>query len=216
MAFSAELTAFVKEGLGRGISRTQLDDALRRAGWDRAQVTGAMRQFAEVDFAIPVPRPAPYLSAREAFLYVVMFSALYLSAYHLGSLVFELINRAFPDPAAVHQYAEVIAFNSIRWSIASIVVAFPVFGFVASLIGRELAADATKRASRVRRQLTYLTLFIATVVLIGDVTTLIYNVLGGELPARFVLKVATVALIAGSVFGYYLRELRNDDEVLSS
>jgi hypothetical protein len=67
MALSAELIEFIKEGLQRGIPRTELDDALRRAGWDREQVAGAMRQFADLDFAIPVPRPTPYVSAREAF-----------------------------------------------------------------------------------------------------------------------------------------------------
>jgi hypothetical protein len=51
-------------------------------------------------------------------------------------------------------------------------------------------------------------------VLIGDVTTLIYNLLGGELTTRFILKVFTVAVIAGTGFGYYLRELRADEKEL--
>ena len=84
--------------------------------------------------------------------------------------------------------------TSIRWSLASIIVAFPVFLYMASLIGREISADVTKRASSVRRQFTYLTLFLACAVLMGDVTTMIYNFLGGELTARFLLKCATVAL----------------------
>jgi hypothetical protein len=213
MATTPELTAFIKEGLQRGIARDQLEGALLEAGWDNEQVKNALRGFAEIDFAIPVPRPAPYLSPREAFLYVVMFSTLYLSAYHLGSLSFDLINRAFPD-AAARMPAE-YELISIRWSIASIVVAFPIFIYVASIIARELRADHTKRASKIRRQLTYLTLFIASAVLIGDITTLIYNFLGGELTIRFVLKVVTAATIAGTAFAYYLRELRNDEKVLS-
>lgn len=213
MTTTPELTAFIKEGLQRGIARGQLETALLTAGWDREQVNNALSNFADIDFAIPVPRPTPYLSPREAFLYVVMFSTLYLSAYHLGSLSFDLINRAFPDAAA--RMAAEYELISIRWSIASIVVAFPVFLYVATLIARELRADHTKRASKIRRQLTYLTLFIASGVLIGDVTTLIYNFLGGELTIRFALKVLTAAVIGGTAFGYYLRELRNDEKVLS-
>ena len=87
---------------------------------------------------------------------------------------------------------------------------------MASLIGRDISADVTKRASSVRRQFTYLTLFIACAVLMGDVTTMIYNFLGGELTARFLLKCATVALIAGAGFGYFLRELRRDEHALSA
>jgi hypothetical protein len=32
-------------------------------------------------------------AAREALMYLVLFSTLYMSAYHLGDLFFDLINR---------------------------------------------------------------------------------------------------------------------------
>ena len=63
-----------------------------------------------------------------------------------------------------------------------------------------------------RLWLTYLTLFVAATILIGDLTTLVYNVLGGELTVRFVLKVAVVGAIAGTIFGYFLREVRQEDQ----
>lgn len=62
-----------------------------------------------------------------------------------------------------------------------------------------------------RRWLTYMTLFLAASFLIGDFITLVYNVLGGELTTRFVLKAVTVAVLAGTTFGYYLSELRIDE-----
>ena len=145
-------------------------------------------------------------------MYVVLFTTLYLSAYNLGSLLFEFINRAFPD-AAEGQNIE-YARMAIRWSVSSIVAAFPVFLYVTWLIARAVKEDPTKRASMIRRQLTYLTLFIAACALIGDFTTLIYNFLGGELTVRFALKVLTVAVIAGTGFGYYLSELRADEREL--
>ena len=36
-------------------------------------MAGALAGFAEIDFPVPVPRPRPYLSAREAFIYLVVF-----------------------------------------------------------------------------------------------------------------------------------------------
>ena len=53
--------------------------------------------------------------------------------------------------------------------------------------------------------------YIAYGVLIGDLTVLIDRVLGGELSARFVLKVLTVGTIAGTAFWYYLSDLRRDE-----
>lgn len=215
MAASAELVGFVKEGLQRGVPRAQIDDALRQAGWDRAQVVGAINQFADVEFAVPVPKPTPSLDARDAFMYVLMYSTLYFSAHNLCAVLFELINRAFPDPAA-NQWAAMMSEETLRWSVSALMVALPVFAFVASKLAREVRADLTKRASKVRRQLTYLTLFVASIVLIGDVTTLVYNVLGGDLTERFLLKVLTVAVVAGTGFGYYLRQLREDQAALAA
>jgi len=215
MAISTELVDFVKAGLERGVAKRDLDDVLRTAGWDREQINGAIGRFADVDFAIPVPRPAPYLNTREAFMYVLMFSTLYLSAYQLGSLTFDLINLWLPDRAD-HAMRELMLIDGIRWSLSSMLVAFPVFLYMARSIGHEVRADVTRRASSARRQLTYLTLFIAAIVLIGDMTTLLYNFLGGELTIRFALKVATAAIIAGTAITYFLRELRQDERALSA
>lgn len=99
----------------------------------------------------------------------------------------------------------------MRFSAASIIIAFPVFAFVAWLLSRELARSPIKRLSAVRRWLTYLTLFVAAGFLIGDLTALVYNLLGGELGVRFVLKVLVVAAIAGAVFGWYLGDLRREE-----
>ena len=67
MAINEELQGFVKDGLARGVSRAEINDVLVRAGWTAEHVRGALDAFAEIEFPIPVPRPMPYLSAREAF-----------------------------------------------------------------------------------------------------------------------------------------------------
>jgi len=210
MALNPELTAFVKDGLQRGLARSDLEAVLVRAGWPQEQVGRALAAFADVEFAIPVPRPIPTVSAREAFMYVLMFATIFLSAYNLGDLLFSIINRAFPDPASRGFYQS--SLQSIRWSLSSLIVAFPIFLWVAWLIARLVRTDPTKRSSRIRRQLTYVTLFAAACVIIGDIITVIYSFLGGELTTRFVLKVITVGLIAGSIFGYYLSDLRVEEK----
>jgi hypothetical protein len=210
MAIDTELLGFVKEGLARGLPRASIEDALRRAGWAPSDVSAALAGYADVDFPVPVPRPRPYWSAREAFLYLILFSTLYVTAYHFGSLIFQFIEQGIPDPAMDQAQTSSWWLARMRWSIASLVVATPVFLYVSWLTGREVRQDPSKRDSRVRRWLTYLTLFIAATVLIGDVITLVYNVLSGELTVRFLLKVATVGALAGAVFTYYLRDVRPD------
>ena len=211
MAATQDLELFVRDALAKGVSRQDIETALASAGWQPEQSRDALNAYADIAFPVPVPRPRPYLSAREAFLYLLLFTTLYVAAWNLGSLLFDLINRAFPDPAddafAVGRLAA-----SIRWSTASIIIAFPMFLYVARYLARDLARSPVKRLSAVRRWLTYLTLFIAASVLSGDMITLVYNMLGGELSIRFALKVLVAAVIAGTIFGYYLHDLRSEEQ----
>ena len=208
-----DLEFFVRDALAKGQSRDAIAAALAAAGWPAEQSRSALDAYATVHFPVPVPKPRPYLSAREAFLYLVLFTTLYIFAWHLGSLIFDLLNEAFPDPADSDYRFDRIG-ESIRWSTASVLIAFPVFAFMARHLSRELARSPVKRLSAVRRWLTYLTLFLAAAVLIGDMITLVYNVLGGETTIRFLLKVLVAAVIAGSIFGFYLRDLRREERAV--
>ncbi|MCD9028821.1 DUF5671 domain-containing protein [Luteimonas sp. BDR2-5] len=205
-----DLEGFVGEALAKGADREAIAAAATGAGWPVEQVRSALDAWAEVPFVVPVPRPRPSLSARDAFLYLVMFATLYVSAWQLGSLLFDLINHTFPDPADPDYRVQRIG-QSMRWAASSVVIAFPVFVFVARLLSREIARNPLKRLSPVRRWLTYMTLFLAATALVGDMIALVYNVLGGELSVRFLLKVAVAGAIAGAIFAFYLLDLRREE-----
>jgi hypothetical protein len=204
-----EHLSFVKEALASKIPRDRISAALREAGWPEDEIKSSLEAYAEVDFPIPVPRRRPYLSAREAFVYLVLFLCLYLSAWSFGALLFDLINRALPD--VLRQYGSGND-NALQLSISMLVVSFPIFLWLSSLTGRWVSRDSEKRSSKVRKWLTYITLFIAAGIIIGDLITLFYNLLGGELTARFFLKVLVVLLIAGLIFGYYLWDLKQEEK----
>jgi hypothetical protein len=203
-----DLEWFARESLLRGLGKSEIRKAMLEAGWTEDQVRNAVDAYADVTFPVPIPKPRPQLSARDAFLYLVMFTTLYFSSYNLGSLIFDFINKALPDPTVL---AYRTGWDSMRWSASSLIVAFPTFLFLSFYINKDVTRNPVKRLSPIRRWLTYLTLFVASCVLIGDVTTLIYNTLGGELTSRLVLKVLTVGAIAGTAFGYYLSDLRREE-----
>src|SRR3989344_5692828 len=81
-----DLTLFVKEALERGQSRDQIKGVLEQAGWKPDEVSNALQAYAEVSFPIPVPRSKPYMNAREAFLYLLLFLTLYWSSFSFGQL----------------------------------------------------------------------------------------------------------------------------------
>jgi hypothetical protein len=208
----AQLVTFVESALRAGQSRDAVRGALEQAGWAKEQVADALAHYADVAFAVPVPRPRVQLSARDAFWYLLMFGTLYISAYNLGDLLFGFINKMLPDD--LDGYRPEFVDSGIRWATASLIVAFPVFLLCALKLAKEVAADPSRRNSAVRKWLTYLTLLIAACVLVGDVIVLVNSLLSGELTLRFVLKVIVAGAIAGAGFGYFMWSLRLDDQAL--
>ncbi len=211
MAVNEDLTGFIREALDLGLPREEIRDVLRQADWSDDEVHAAFLSYAAVDFPIAVPRPRPSLSAREAFEYLVLFGTLYLCAGGLGSLLFQLIDLALPNPSWSQARIDAIP-DIIRQSIATLVVATPVFVYMARANSQAIALSPLKRTSPVRGWLTYLTLAIAAAVLVGMSIDLVYNLLGADLTARYLLQALTVGGIAGCVFVYYLSDLRRAEK----
>ena len=205
---SNELYAFVKEALGKGQERASIERALLEAGWQEEEVKKAVAGFAEVSFPVPVPKPKPYLQAREAFLYLISFITLYISAFSFGVLVFAFIDKFLPDPL---QYGGFFP-RGLTTALASLIIAFPLYLFMMWRLSKAAAKDPERRQSKVGKWLTYITLVIAAGIIIGDLIAVLSSLLSGELTTRFVLKAFTILAIAGSIFGYYLGSLQREEK----
>ncbi len=205
-----QLALFVREALLRGVDRQEVRQVLLNAKWPEDEVDAALDAYVDAQFPVPIPRPQAYVSARDAFGYLVLFSTLYVSAVAFVQLIYQFINLGFPDAADAYWRVE-SSLRSIRWSTASLLLSFPVFLWLSRSNYRAARDDPEKRTSKIRKWLTYLTLFIAATVLMSDGVTLLYFFLGGDVTVRFLLKVLTVAAVGGAAFGYYLWDLRQDD-----
>ena len=206
------LATFIEHAIRAGSNKEQVEQALTAAGWPKEQIADGLRSFADVDFIVPVPTPKPQLLARDAFLYLVMFTALYVSGFNLGALLFQFIDLAFADRLGAEELA---ILGLTRMSTATLIVAYPVFISVSYYTHRGLLSDPIRRTSPVRRWLTYLTLFIAACVITGVFVTVVYTLLSGGLSTPFLLKMLVVGVISGAVFGYYLWAIREDDKALA-
>jgi len=201
------ISDFVHDALLRGVSREDIDQALRKGGWALKEINEALDAYVESDLPLPVPRKRVSSSPKETFLFLTLFAALYTAAFALGSMLFDMINLALPQPGEMAQPTIV----SLRYGIASVIVAFPLFLFMCKVIARESMRNPGQRISPSRRWLTYLTLFIASISLVADLITLLVRFLEGDITSRFILKVIVVPVLAGGAFIYYLGELRKEE-----
>ena len=207
-----ELRQFIKESLERGLERDAIRNVLLEAGWQEREVSNSLAAFAEVDFPVAVPRPRPYLHAREAFLYLVSFIALYVFAFSLGAVFFGLIDYHFssslyrydPGPSAAQTTA-----------LAAVIVAFPLYLFLMRRLAAAVAVDPERRQSLIRRWLTYLTLVVGAAIILGDVIALLSRLLAGDPTTGFVFKVIAILVITGPIFAYYLWDMRQAEEEIT-
>ena len=145
---------------------------------------------------------------RDTFLHLLSIIALIAVAVSFGMAVFSYIDHYFPDLATDYYWSRSSYESSIRQAMAILIVVFPVFLWVSRFLKKDIKNYPEKRELKVRKWLLNLTIFVAALVIIGDLVTVINNFLRGELTMRFVLKAVTIFFISGSAFYYYLAQLR--------
>lgn len=148
---------------------------------------------------------------RDVFLHLLAIITLYFSTINFGVLLFQYINLWLPDPLNDFPSRIDAARGLIRWAVAALIIVFPVYLWLNRFLGKELERLPEKKELRTRKWLLYFTLFVAALVVIGDLVRLIYSFLQGELTLRFILKILVVFIIAAAVFSYYLWSLRRGE-----
>ena len=144
---------------------------------------------------------------KDVFLHILAILFLYTCVIFFSALLFGYINIYLPDVLGEYgRYAR----TAIRWPISILVIVFPFYVWLNSFLQKDLTANPEKRELRVRKWLLYFTLFLATIVIIGDLVTLMYQFLSGGITLSFVLKVLAVLLVAASAFLYYGWNLRKN------
>lgn len=206
MAVDDRLVQFVSEALSTGRTRDDIRVVLTNAGWSEHEIAEALGSFAEIDFIPLVPRPRAHPTARDTFVYLLLFASLAFVGSYLVELIHAILDLALPESDETG-WRERNATNRVRWSIATLTVATPVFVWMTRFTRRQISEDAGRRRSPVRKWLTYVALFFAALVFFSDAVFVIYNFLKGEATLRFLLKALTVACVSGAIFAFYLRDI---------
>jgi uncharacterized protein DUF5671 len=209
------IVQFIEHARSKDMDHATIRMLLLSAGWKEKDIS---RALVEQSLDMPVPSPPDIGGAREAFMHLVAFAALYTAVVAGVSLAFSLINLFLPDPAITQYAGNVLDIEraAIRWEIAALVVSLPGLLWLSGLLVKEMRLAPEKVRSPIRRWLTYLTLFLAAISIGVDLMTLIWGALSGELSARFLLKVAAVLGVAGAGFYYYFVSLRLAPEELQA
>lgn len=150
------------------------------------------------------------MTPKDFFLNFGVVITLYTSVIAFLSLLFEIINRVFPDALNQGYYSYGYYSSGIRFAIASLVIMLPLCIIISIFNNREALVVPEKKKLAIRRWLSYVTLFLTSLAMAIDLITLINTFLGGEITARFTWKVFAVFLVSAIIFGYYIYDLRTE------
>lgn len=149
----------------------------------------------------------PKVTPKDFVLWFGAMASLYAGVVAFISLVFEYINKAYPNPISGSYYVDPYS-SSISYETAALIVLTPVFLILMRLIRRSIAADQSRNEIWVRRWALFLTLFLAGATIVVDLIVLLNTYLQGEdLTIGFLLKVLTVLLVVGLGFMHFMADL---------
>lgn len=203
MAAAEQLSDFVRNALADRHDPARIRTALQQAGWSAPEIDGAMTAWQDGGDLPPVPRPRPYVSARESMLYALLMIALVLVCFHVVDLGFHVIDRAIPD---LTDFGTPDRW-SMRFSIAAILAFLPLFILLDHRMARNLGDQNRRRRSQARRVFASVTILMAALVLLGDVVSVIYAFLSGDMTPRLAAKCALVAVMGLLVAACYREDL---------
>ena len=208
MTQDIRITEFIERALDADIPHQSLLGVLVANGWTEKEVYTALAEHYRRDTGIEIPRRVPGgTSAKEAFFYLLIFSTLATWTIGLGCLAFTLIDRWLTDPL-FYGYQQAFDTYTITTSLASLIVAFPLYLLISRTVIREAVAHPEKLDSSIRKWLTYMALVVAASVFMGDLIAALAYLLRGELTSRFLSKSFVVLALSGGTFFYYFGGLR--------
>lgn len=160
------------------------------------------------DIQREVNNQTPRQTPLDFFLHLLHIVALYASAASFSALIFQYVNLLIPDVASYEYFDSQNAERVLRSVLAVLIIMFPVNIITGWFLNKIYARHPEKRSLKIRRWLVYFTLFVASIVIMVDLIKLIQEFLNGELTLRFSLKVLAVLFVSGSIFTYYIWDIK--------
>ncbi len=198
-----ELAPFLRAAKERGIPDDSIVGMLRQNGWSERRIYRALSEQYAGSLGVPVPRRAQAAgNARDAFLYLLNFITLGFWTVALWQIWDRLVTRWFPDALSSSSGTELR--EDIAWQVALILVSFPIFVVVHSLIQRELARRPELYYSAIRRWLTYVALVLTAIPIVIDAAYTVQQLIMGQLTIHFFMDTLGLLVIGGGIFAYYL------------
>ena len=152
--------------------------------------------------ASPSAAPVSQFGMWVAFLYVILFITLYVSATSLGGILHYAVDQFFKDNLDKVDYFRSIGKVLLTGYQAGLIVAFPIFASLFLFLKNQSIKNPQVKLLRTRKILIYLTLIGAFIIMIVHLIANLIFFLNGSTTIRSLGHLGVTFVIAGSIFIY--------------
>ena len=215
-----QITQYVADARLHGMNDEMIREELMKSGWGQADINDAFQLRAPMAPTVPALQSpaapgAAQVSMWVAFQYAICFICLYITAIALNSICGAIIDQWIPNPAMFSNYYSGTGGLQIQFQLASLIVAAPIFVGFFMVVRRQIRKNPSVRALPLRKGVIYITLFIASIIVIADLIWNIYEFLSADFSANGLLHLLVLVLIAGSVIAYLSYDIKEDRALLA-
>lgn len=206
------LNIYIEEARAKKIPDVKIKETLLSAGWNEDQVNTSLNPKA-VDPLLPPPPPPPtaHIGMWTGFLYILFFISLYVLATSISGIFHQWIDTVIPNTKDnLDAYTQGYTKYLMQGFVAAIIVSYPIFLTLAIILKKQLVKNPAVRDLRSRKLLIYITLISTFLIMICHVIATIYSYLGGTLTDNALSHLGITFLIAGSIFLYFITEVKYD------
>lgn len=207
------LFEYIAAAREKNLSDDEIKNQLLDAGWPPNAVNGAFSLHNLTQENL-VPPPVPFNGMWSGFLYILFFIALYVLLCSLAGVFHLWIDTKTPNLTILDNpylsYIQIDSSTLMRGYIASILISYPIFAMVGFSLKKHLIMNHRVVNIRSRKILLYITLLGSFIIILWNIIGAIFGILSGGVLSNIFENLCVTLLIAGSFFGYFITEVKND------
>ena len=146
-----------------------------------------------------------FKSMWDGFLHILMFISMYVCYVASQNIIFKYVD--YFEPTRSSRYNNLA---NLEVPTAALIVTFPFFAYLFITISKMTIKNPEIKNLTTRKVLIYLNLIINFVTLIFISIFTVAGFLRGDLSTNVLLKLASIALFSGTIFTYYLKQVKDD------
>lgn len=142
-----------------------------------------------------------------------MFISLYVFATTLGLLLIHYIDNVWFLKTTYnfdYSYVNKRYSSLLAGYYSSLIVSGPIFLSLFLIIRRKTRKNILIKDIKARKTLTYMTLILTFITFMSRLIYLIYTFLNGDISVNIIFKFLVIAGISGTIFIYYVNQVKQD------